>query len=275
MTHTEPCQQGEAATLHSNQEKACATLWRHWQDGTVLDALPAEMVPATRADGYAIQAHFESYSAKPLAGWKIAATSAAGQTHINVDGPLAGRLLAERLHGSGARLSIAGNRMRVCEPEFGFRFGDDLPPRERPYEIPEVMAAVADLHLTLELPDSRYTDFTRVGGPSLIADNACARDLVVGEPVAADWRTLDLSTQPVLARVAGRYDREGAGANVLGGPAIALTWLVNELSGLGIGARRGELVTTGTCMVPLEIEPGDRIEVDYGDLGSIGVQIEP
>ena len=41
-----------------------------------------------------------------LFGWKIAATSRAGQQHINVDGPLAGRLLADRAFESGCRIAL-------------------------------------------------------------------------------------------------------------------------------------------------------------------------
>jgi len=261
--------------LQAEQEAASAAIWRHWQAGTVMEELPPGQKPATRAEGYAVQAHLERYSAQPRAGWKIAATSTAGQRHINVDGPIAGRLLAERLHEDGATLSLDGNRMRVCEPEFAFRFGTDLPPRPAPYSVAEVLAAAAGLHLALELPDSRFADFTRVGGPTLIADNACARDLVVGAPVTADWRALDLGAHPVSARVAGRYDRTGSGANVLGDPRVALTGLVNEVSALGIPLGRGEVVITGTCMGPLEIEPGDQVSADFGPLGTIGLSLAP
>ncbi|MCC0015168.1 MAG: hydratase [Rhodobiaceae bacterium] len=242
-------------------------------DGSVIDALPAGLRPETRAQGYAIQACLEGFSAKPLAGWKIAATSAAGQAHINVDGPIAGRLLAERLRDDGASVSIANNRMRVCEPEFAFRFAEDVPPRAAPYSVEEALARVGDLHLTIELPDSRFTDFCAVGAPSLIADDACAEVLIVGPRIDADWRALDLARYPVRAEVKGRYDREGSGANVLSDPRIALAWLVNEVTQMGITLRRGELVTTGTCMVPLEVEPGDVVSADFGALGRIGVRI--
>jgi 2-keto-4-pentenoate hydratase len=259
--------------MASATERACGLIWEHWQRGTVMDRLPPDLAPATREAGYAIQAHLEACAGQPRAGWKIAATSVAGQRHIGVDGPLAGRLLAGTLADDGATVSIAGNRMRVCEPEFAFRFGTDLPARPEPYGVDEVMAAVADLHLTLELPDSRFADFAAVGGPALIADNACTRNLVVGPAVAADWRALDLSAHPVRGRVAGRFDRDGGGANVLGDPRKALAWLVNELSALDIGARRGELVTTGTSVPPLEIVEGDRVDADFGVLGRIGVTI--
>jgi len=254
-------------------EKTCALIWQLWQAGEVVPELPPALRPATRAEGYRAQAFLERCSSKPRFGWKIAATSAAGQAHIGVDQPLAGRLLAERIRAPGDSLSIAGNRMRVCEPEFAFRMSRDLPPRAEPYTVAQVMDAVGDLHLALELPDSRFSDFARVGGPSLIADNACTHELVVGPAVTAVWRTIDLARHAVRARVAGRIEREGTGANVLGDPRIALTWLANELSALGLTLGSGETVTTGTCMVPLEIQPGDRVTADFGVLGSIETHI--
>jgi len=256
-----------------DHDQACAFIWRLWQLGDVAAALPADLAPRTRAEGYAIQACFERRSAKPRYGWKIAATSSAGQTHIGVDGPLAGRLLAERILPGGASVSLARNRMRVCEPEFAFRFARALAPRPEHYTQADVMAAVGDLHLTLELPDSRFCDFARAGGPALIAEDACADRLVVGPRVTADWRTLDLSRHVVKARVGDRYAREGIGSNVLGDPRAGLAWLVNEVTRLGITIQSGELVTTGTCMVPLEIAPGDCVEADYGILGRIGVRL--
>jgi 2-keto-4-pentenoate hydratase len=63
------------------------------------------------------------------------------------------------------------------------------------------------------------------------------------------------------------------GANVLGGPAIALTWLANELSRHGVTLRRGEAVTTGTCIKPLAIAPGNHVAGDFGVLGRVSLSI--
>ena len=249
--------------------RTAALIHDAWTRGAALPGLPPDLAPASKAEGHAAQAALEALWARPRAGWKIAATSAAGQRHINVDGPLPGRLPADRLYGDGATVSLAGNRMRVAEPEFAFRLGADLPPRAAPYDVAEVMAVVSDLHLALELPDSRFEDFTAVGAAALIADDACARDLVLAPPVRADWRALDLAAHPVRAEVAGRFVRDGLGANVLGDPRFALTWLADELSVLGIGLRRGEVVITGTAAVPLEIQPGDRVTADFGPLGTV------
>lgn len=252
--------------------QAAALLLGHWNDGTRLAALPEPLRPTTRAEGYAIQASIAESSPAPIFGWKIAATSAAGQRHINVDGPLAGRLLAERVISDGATVPLASNLMRVAEAEFAFRFGADLPPRAKPYAVDEVLAAVATLHPAIEIPDSRYTDFTAVGAPQLIADNACAHLFLPGPAVESDWRMIDLAAYPVSAVVNGDVEHHGTGANVLGDPRVALAWLVNELSDLGIPVQAGQVVTTGTCVTPIAVSPGDEVRADWGAFGALTVR---
>ena len=54
---------------------------------------------------------------------------------------------------------------------------------------------------------------------------------------------------------------------MLGDPRIALTWMVNEISRIGETLHAGQIVTTGTCVVPVPIQPGDQVQVDFGVLG--------
>jgi 2-keto-4-pentenoate hydratase len=256
----------------SRFRSASDLLWRLWQEERRVASLPEAIRPVTREEGYAVQALLERRSAGPLFGWKIAATSRAGQAHIGVDGPLAGRLLRERVLESGGTFRLGANHMRVAEPEFAFRMAHDIAPRAAPYEAPDVLAAIGSLHPAIEIPDSRYEDFTAVGAPQLIADNACAHLFVLGAATAADWRSMDLAAHRVTAAVSGPKTgttHEGRGDNVLGGPLIALTWLVNELSGLGIPLERGQVVTTGTCAVPLPLSAGVAVSADFGQLGRV------
>jgi 2-keto-4-pentenoate hydratase len=252
---------------------AADILWEHWHAGTRIAGLPDAVRPSTRQAGYEVQAHLASHSPFGLFGWKIAATSKAGQAHIAVDGPLAGRLLRERVIEAGATVPFGSNHMRVAEAEFAFRMAYDLPPRTSPYSTAEVLAAVATLHPAIEVPDSRYDDFTLVGAPQLIADNACAHYFVLGETAPDGWRALDLMEHHVTGEVTGRLRRDGRGANVLGDPREALVWLANELSTIGVTLRAGEVVTTGTCLVPLEIARGDHVSADFGRLGTVDVSI--
>ena len=213
----------------------------------------------------------ESHSSEKLFGWKIAATSEAGQRHINVDGPMAGRILAETVIPDGGTASMAGNEMRVAEPEFAFRIAADLPPRSQPYTVREVLEAVGTLHPAIEIPDSRFADFVSAGAAQIIADNACAHLFVLGAPTAANWRAIDLvEERPVLTM--GGKQFIGHGKNVLGDPRVALTWLANELRQLGVTLRAGEVVTTGTCHPPLPIKSGDVCAVDFGVLGKVSVR---
>ncbi len=253
--------------------QAQALLYENWQNGTRITALPLHLTPADRAEAYRVQACIEAYSQEPLFGWKIAATSLAGQQHIGVDGPLAGRILAERVIPDGGVCPLGNTLMRVAELEFVFRMDADLPPRPEPYGQEEVLARVAALHPGIEIPDSRFQDFAAAGMATLVADNACAHRFVLGPAATAEWRSLDLAAHKVAAFLDGRHVGDGLGANVLGGPAIALTWLANELSRHGVTLKRDEVVTTGTCIKPLAIAPGNHVAGDFGVLGRVSLYI--
>ena len=230
---------------------AADLLLGNWAATTRIDGLPDAMRPTTRGEGYEAAAAVAARSGSTVAGWKIAATSEAGQKHINVDGPIIGRILKSRLLPPGAQVTLGDNIMRVAEAEFAFGFAKDLPPRAEPYTQEEALAAVGSLHLSIEVPDSRYADFTKVGAAQLIADTACASWLVLGPAVDMPWR----------------------GKAVLGDPRKALAWFVNEASAFAGGVRAGQFVTTGTCIVPMAIAPGDAVSVDYGVLGTISCKI--
>jgi 2-keto-4-pentenoate hydratase len=260
--------------LDKNQIAAASrTLHDHWRAGTKLANLEASLRPADRAEGYAIQAVIENYSTANLFGWKIAATSEAGQKHINVEGPMAGRILTDTVIPDGGTASMAGNEMRVGEPEFAFRMAKDLPPRSSAYTVQQVLDAVDTLHPAIEIPDSRFADFVSAGAAQIIADNACAHLFVLGAPTTANWRALDLvEEKPVITL----RDRQfiGHGKNVLGDPRIALAWLVNELRELGVTLKAGQIVTTGTCHPPLPIQSGDLFAADFGLIGRVSVGFE-
>jgi len=261
-------------TNPSDQEReAAAILWRHWQAGARIDALPKGLRPMDRAAGYRIGACVAAHAGEHVVGWKIAATSKAGQAHINVDGPLGGRLLSGRILKPDSAVTLGDNIMKVAEVEFAFRFAHALPSRSSDYSFDEVMDAVQSLHSSIEIPDSRYNDFTAVGAPSLIADTACASWLMIGEAFDDSWRKLDLSEHEVHALKADKIIASGTGKAALGDPCIALHWLVNEVAHYAEGLKAGDVVTTGTCVVPVPIAGGDHMIADYGILGRMGITI--
>lgn len=255
-------------------QAAARQLLTAWQAPHQIEAINPSVRPQTRGEGYAVQqALFEATGDKAI-GWKIAATSTAGQAHIGVSGPLAGRLLASRCLPDGAAVSMRGNVMHVIEAEFAFCMGADvLAVGDAPLTVQQVMAQVAELHLAIEIPNSRYQDFVTAGEAQLIADFACASHMVLGSAVTTDWRNLDLAAQAVQVSRGSQVVAQGKGSNALGDPRVALTWLANELISHGMCLRQGEVVITGTCVVPVPVEEGQHLAAQFPGLGEVSVAI--
>ena len=237
------------------------------------DTLPDRCLPRSLADGYAVQRAMADMSKDTVVGWKIAATSEAGQRHIRVRTPIAGRLFESRVHRSPAEMALGKNRMAVAEAEFAFVMSSDLPAREDAWPVDEVLAAVATLHPAIELPDSRFTEYTRTGSWQLAADNACAHEFVLGPATDADWRAIDLAAHPVTLWIDGREATTGTGADALGDPRAALAWLANNHAVQGAALRAGDVVTTGVCGWPSRIAAGNHVVADFGALGAAEVTL--
>ena len=257
-------------------EAACI-LWEAWSAGRRISGLPRGCRPGSLDEGYAIQRAVAERSGSGAVGWKLAATSEAGQAHIGVDGPLAGRLLGSRVYRDGADVPAGPLHMGVAEAEFAFRMGRDLPSRGSspgaPFPVEAVMEAVESLHPAIEVPDSRFEDFAVAGAPQLVADTACADLFVLGPAAPDEWRALDLASHPAVLRINGVDASAGSGANVLGDPRLALAWIANDRAARGEPLRAGEVVTTGTCVTPAPVRAGDELLADFGPLGAVGARL--
>lgn len=256
----------------SEQElrRAAHELWQAWSSGRPLDALPPDLRPLDLDEGYAIQRALDDL-AGPVAGWKIAATSKAGQEHLGAAGPMVGRLYRDQMRRSGSTLSVSGMRMRSAEPEFAFVLAEDLQRSDDGPTVDEVLGAVGELVLAIEVPDSRFVDFTQVGVSLLAADAMCGGHFVTG-PSVADWRSVDLADQAVRLRCGGREVSAGQGANVMGDPRAALRWMAGEVLSRGWPLRAGDIILTGASAPPIPVRAGDIVEAVFDGLGSLEVR---
>jgi 2-keto-4-pentenoate hydratase len=258
--------------MRTDQEfrRAAETLWRAWTSGSPLDALAPELRPGTVAEGYAVQRALDEL-AGPATGWKIAATSKAGQAHIGADGPLVGRLYESEHRPSGSALSVRTMRMRSAEPEFAFVLASDLNRGRGKLTVEDVLAAVGSMVLAVEVPDSRFVDFKQAGVPSLIADGMCGGHFVTG-PSIEGWRSLDLREQPARVLCNGDERSAGRGANVMGDPRSALAWMANEVLDRGWPLREGDIIITGASAPPIPVQAGDDLEAVFDGLGTVSVR---
>lgn len=256
-------------------QQAAAVLAEARRTRTPLERLPGSLTPLSRGEGHAIAARVATLAGSPVHGWKIAATSAAGQAHLDVDAPIAGRMLADGIIPDGGTLQSGPRVMPLAEVECAFTLARDLVPRDDPYSQPEVRAALASVHPAIELPDTRLSRFTDVGIAELTADSACAAEFVLG-PAAPparlddDLTELEVTITVTLADGTSAHST-GRGGNVLDGPLGSLTWLVGELSTHGITLHAGQVVTTGVLSAPIPLVPGTRVHADFGSLGTVSL----
>lgn len=237
-----------------------------------LDALTEDCRPADETAAYAIQAEHVARLCRHLdgrtIGYKVGATGPAARKLLSTDHPFYGRLIDKLAQASPGTLSPAENRMRVIEAEFAFRMGRDLAPRGAPWTREEVEAAILTAFPAIEVVDSRYADWTKVGVLSVIADQGSHGHWVYG-PATETWRGLDLAAHKVTLSVDGAVVREGAGRNVLDHPINAVVWLANTLNATGQTLRAGEYISTGTATDVYPAKPGETISADFGVLGKV------
>jgi 2-keto-4-pentenoate hydratase len=253
---------------------AAGELYRARVEHRTIEALPADVTPATVEDAYQTQAAWSAHVEWPVAGWKIGCTSLAAQEMLSVAHPIGGRVFAPFLHHAPASLPSSDFTAPLVEGEFAFTLGVDIPARERPYERAEVEAAIAAVHPAIEIVDTRFADFIHAGAPNLIADCSANGALILG-PATADWRSVDLAVAPVTMRIDGELVGSGTGADVYGHPLDALTWLAGLLAVGGVGLHAGEVVTTGTCTGAVLLRAGSTAIADHGSLGSVEVALRP
>lgn len=210
---------------------------------------------------------------KRPAGWKIGAASDVIRRAEGLPSPAPGRLYADGVFTSPAVLPpdlFVNYRNNECE--FAFRIGADLPPRAVHYTEREVGDAVECLLLAIEIGDSVFVDWYGASsylGSSL--DNGGGAALVLSEPIV-DWRGKDLAGSRMDLYLNGTWVKAGFGRAAMGDPMTSLTWLVNWLSDRGMTLAAGEVVSTGTCTGHCFAAAGDRVEVDFHELGAVEVQ---
>lgn len=255
-------------------DRAAAIIYKSFIQGDAIDYIKSNLWPNTPEEGYAVQAALlHRMGNEEIKGWKIAATAIAGRTHINVDRPLAGRLIPSMCHPNGALIPFGKNRMAVAEAEFAFTLGRDLPPKKSEYSSSEIAQSIQSVHAGLEIPDSRFKDFTLPGTGGLIADNACAWKFVMGESTGEKFDAANLADHPTSLIINGKTVTSGTGRDALGGPLSALVWISNTLSQMGIGMKAGQFVTTGVTGLPSPISQGDIVCADLGRYGSASAQL--
>lgn len=263
--------------ISENAVRAAEMLMQVRMSGDLIDGLPDDLRPGSPEEAYAIQDAYVPFvhgkAGGSMLGYKAGATNPAAMERMALEEPFRAVLLSAFAHPSGASVPAEACFMRVLEVEFAFRMADDLPPAAFPYDQDAVRAAVGTLIPAIEVVDSRYADWTQVGGLQVIADNGSAGLWVYGQE-REDWHGLDLGDLSASLKVDGELVQEGHSSAVLDSPLNSLTWLANSLCLAGKGLKAGDVVTTGTVTAPHVVGTGHTCTADFGDLGEVSITFE-
>jgi 2-keto-4-pentenoate hydratase len=240
------------------------------RSGRKLAAYPGP-TPRNKAQAFAIQTQAQAILGWTQMGWKIGCTSERAQRSLNTDAPFPGPLYRERRFRSGDEVPTDPTNARVTEPEIAFTLARDLPERGSDYAVDEVLAAVASVHGAIEIVNPRLPKGFDDVVEWYIADGALNDAIVLG-PAVKPLERSEYSAIQVKAYQDGRLAGEGRGAEALGGPEIALTWLANELLRRGLSLREGDVVSTGVIAGVFASARGQRVEAVYDRLGTIEVR---
>jgi 2-keto-4-pentenoate hydratase len=230
---------------------------------------------ASLDDGYIVQ-HRANERLEPRlgarVGHKIGGTTEAMRRYIHAPEPLGGEIFASQVHPDGATIRRAEHVRLGIETEIAVRLGHALPARTETYSRDEIAGAVAEMMAAIELVDDRYVDFTSVGAPTLVADNAFDAGSVLGTPVAS-WRGLDLAGLTARTFRDGIPVAEGRSDALLGHPLDALAWLANCRSRQGLGLAAGSFVSLGTITPVQWVAAASAWRIEVEALGAVSVTV--
>ena len=150
------------------------------------------------------------------------------QRYLEIAHPCAGALYAHRVYDAPATVAHADHWRPGVECEIAVRLGAALARNAgAPFAREAVADAVDACMAAIEIVDDRYDDFRALDTPTLIADDFFSAGAVLGPPVAG-WQRLDLAAAGGFMEINGARVGAGTGADVMGHPFEALTWLANH-----------------------------------------------
>jgi 2-keto-4-pentenoate hydratase len=248
-------------------------LWQARRSGSVVHFDSAGSLECIE-QAYAIQHEIAALCGQPLRGFKVGSTSLAAQQMLGTDEPGSGLLLAPYVHESPARIAIEAAHTPAVEGEFVFKLGRDLPPREAPYAIEEIAGAVTAVAGGIEVVGTRFSGGLAGKGRLLITADCGANIALVSGPWRQDLSAFNLKAHRVTMTINGALRGAGTGDHALGDPLNVVLWLANQQAAAGRGLKSGEIVSTGTCTGLDPVRRGDRVQADFGELGTVEISFE-
>jgi len=231
--------------------------------------------PAVMVDAYDIQDRFVALlrpAHGDTIGYKVGLTSQAMQAFCGIGHPIAGVVLARRIHRSPATVRLAEFGRLGLEFEIAVRIKSDVAASATPHTTAETIARhIEGVCAAIELVDDRSADYSNLDVRALVADNSWNAGIVVSD-FASVW--------PDLEAARGRASRDGAplgegfGRDILGHPFNSVAWLAHQLASRGEGLKAGQIVMTGSVMKTIFPTEAASYRFELEGVGAVEVRVE-
>jgi 2-keto-4-pentenoate hydratase len=222
--------------------------------------LPKEYRPMTLEEAYVVQDRM-SWAYDAIGGWKVGASSPEAT-------PVYAPMPAAWMSCSGCELRGPTHRFRGVEAEIAFHMGADLPRREKPYTLDEVVMAIASMHPAIEILETALADPGQASKMTATADLALHGGFVYGDPVR-NWHDISFEKESVTLAVDGTVRVDRTGSNTAGDLMRLLPWLANEGANRTEGLKKGDWITTGSWTGLTQGDHGSGVEVKFSTAGRV------
>lgn len=252
---------------------AAAALRRIRQDRIVVSPLPADIAPATEAEGAAVQFALAGLAGSvPPYGFKIGATGKRMQAYLGINAPIAGFMRKSDVYHGHAGLRFADFIRPGVECEVAVRLAHDLPPG--PCTQDQALAAVGTLFAGIEIVENRYGDLSQIGTPTLVADQMYHCAAVIGDRPVSEWRGLDIGALRGFINLDYGASDEGVTTDLLGHPLNGLAWLAGSpLAAAFGGLKTGQVIMLGSVTPPIWLTGPAVVTVSFPPLPAVTVRL--
>jgi 2-keto-4-pentenoate hydratase len=261
--------------MMESASKIAAALIDEHRRGETFKPFAAARGIANAADAYAVQREYVRLLTQTrgvgAAGYKIGLTTKRMQEMCGIGSPIAGVVLADRVHASGATLALSAYGRVGLEFEIAVRLARDLHPGGRTLGLAEVADAVQAVAPAIEIIDDRRADYRALEALSVIADNGWNGGIVLGAFVRP-WPDL-ASVEAVVFADGGRLDN-GFGRDILGHPFHSVAWLAGHLADTGTALRAGDIVMTGSLVTTKFPDNASAYRYELTGLGAVELAIK-
>ena len=199
-----------------------------------------------------------------LLGYKIAATSPQMMEKFGVTEPMYAPIMGSKPTN---QINLDEANDPAIEPELIFIVNQDI----LPDDDHETLLKKVEVAPGIEIPDTRYTDRKGLSSLQSLCDWIGAAYIAVGKPQAATYENLDKITGELF--LDGVSQGKNTSEAILEHPIKSLAWLVKKLDEHGRILKAGQLVSSGSFLLPADLQKGE-YEARYQGFGSVILRVK-